>query len=182
MDLKQIEILSDAKGIKIKDLAIKADVAYSGLYRSIKENTIKASTLEKISEILEVPISVFFGVNLSSDNEINELRKENSDLKNHITSIEELLQHSKSITEMQKNLIDMVMKERTSLVNYMSAMDKISKANPDLKNNPGILEVVKLQSKEPVLMDSIKEILKHVPGAFEEFEANIKAITIPPKN
>ena len=169
MNLKQIEIISEAKGIKIKDLAERVPIAFSGLYRSIKENSIKASTLERVSEILEVPISVFFGVNSDSEKEIIELKKQ-------ISTLETLLADRQEISTLQKNMLDILMLEKKRLNIYMNALNSVAKTHTELMNHPVITEIVKLNYYDPNLMESIKDMLQDNPEALEEYKEEEKRI------
>ncbi len=95
MDFDRITKYAESKGITIKDLALKIDVAYSGLYRSIKKKSITVDTLERIAEALEVPVTVFFGITQNVDNhEIDAVKKENEML---------LLKNQLIITKLRSN-------------------------------------------------------------------------------
>ncbi len=173
MNLKQIEIISEAKGIKIKDLADKAEVAFSGLYRAIKENSIKASTLERIAEILEVPISVFFGLGSEIEKEIIDLKKENINQKNYITTLETYLEQNIEHIKQQKDLIDILVEEKKRINLYMESFEKIANANPELKNNIGVKEVVKFLDDSPEHKAILKELYKDDPAGFEEYQNKV---------
>lgn len=128
MNLKQIEIISEAKGINIRVLAEKANVAFSGLYRSIKENTIKASTLERIAEILEVPISVFFEDELGGTApavDVEKLREENDKLKNRIKELVEQLGDKRFIITKLKIEIEVLNEEKKEVISKLPLKDKM---------------------------------------------------------
>ncbi len=59
-NLKLIKKLCVDKNITIVDLSMKVGITPVGLHRIINTNSTKVDTLEKIANILEVPITVFF--------------------------------------------------------------------------------------------------------------------------
>lgn len=59
MDYKKIRELCTERGISIPQLAEKIGVSKS-FYTSLKNETLSVSTLEKIADVLEVPIGYFF--------------------------------------------------------------------------------------------------------------------------
>lgn len=59
MDYNKIKELCTARGLSIPQLAEKIGVSKS-FYTSLKNETLSVSTLEKIADVLEVPISYFF--------------------------------------------------------------------------------------------------------------------------
>lgn len=49
------------KNLSMKELVAKIGMTENGFAYSIKNKTVKLITLEKIAEVLEVPVSYFFG-------------------------------------------------------------------------------------------------------------------------
>lgn len=60
MNYSNIEIIADNKRITIPQLAERIGMTKSGLYRSIEKETVSIKTIEKISEVLGVPVTIFF--------------------------------------------------------------------------------------------------------------------------
>jgi len=88
MVYSRIEELCAERGISLIDLAKKIDISPPGLYRSIKNESMKIATMEKIAHALRVPIFDFFTPSLikaisepleedirKKENEISELKK-----------------------------------------------------------------------------------------------------------
>jgi transcriptional regulator with XRE-family HTH domain len=53
--------------ISLKDLAEKINLSEQGLHSGIKNQTLSVTNLEKISKVLNVPISKFFDDKIQSD-------------------------------------------------------------------------------------------------------------------
>ena len=176
MDLKQIKIASEAKGKNIKDLATAINVPFSGLYRSIKENTINAKTLELIAKELNIPITVFFGIELGTDNEVSELKKKIIDQQNYISAIEKYLEHSKDFAQQQKNLIDTLIEELKRLNSFLEPLLKMADDHPELKYNSGIKEITKLLQEQPEHEALIQATFKDNPKGFTEYQNKVKEI------
>lgn len=69
VNLSIIKDLATRKKISIVELAEKIGISSQGLYKAISENSTRVETLEKIAEVLQVPISTFFTTNsIVSDN------------------------------------------------------------------------------------------------------------------
>ena len=60
MNLDKIKQIAEKKGISIRKLAEVIEKTEQGLHSAIRNNTLKSIDLEKIAQILEVPISYFF--------------------------------------------------------------------------------------------------------------------------
>lgn len=65
-NLSIIRSLCENKNISLKDLAEKIGLSEHGIQRILRTNSTKIETLEKISEVLDVDITVFF-----TDSEFN---------------------------------------------------------------------------------------------------------------
>jgi len=79
----KIKALLDKKNITIQDFAIKIDKTKQTVYNYFNGKTaIDVETLQKISEVLEVPITYFFGLqNETNTKGCEEVLKENEILK-----------------------------------------------------------------------------------------------------
>jgi transcriptional regulator with XRE-family HTH domain len=60
MDYTKIEELVKSKGWTLGGLAEKIGVTRAGFYRTLEQKTMKVETLEKIAQVLDVPVSEFF--------------------------------------------------------------------------------------------------------------------------
>ena len=73
MNYELITNLCKTKNISLADLAARIGVSRSGLYRSIRDQTLTVVNLEKIAESLEVPVGVFFDIDHTTENKIHDL-------------------------------------------------------------------------------------------------------------
>lgn len=60
MNYKAIKELCDTKRISLPDLSEQVGLSKTGLYKTIANSSMKVDTLERIAEVLEVPIFIFF--------------------------------------------------------------------------------------------------------------------------
>jgi transcriptional regulator with XRE-family HTH domain len=60
MNLLRIKKKSEETGIAIRTLSAKIEMSEQNLHRCIREGRIEAGDLEKIAQVLEVPVSYFF--------------------------------------------------------------------------------------------------------------------------
>ncbi|MFB6259064.1 MAG: helix-turn-helix domain-containing protein [Flavobacteriales bacterium] len=58
---KTVKKYSKQQGVTLKELAEKVGMTETGLSRALKRKSLKVKTLERISEVLQVPIPAFFG-------------------------------------------------------------------------------------------------------------------------
>lgn len=81
--------MSTEKQITMTALAGQVGMSRGGLSTAINNKTLTIETLEKIAEVLEVPVSVFFGEDqVSNNSEIIKLKKENESLLSALQSRE----------------------------------------------------------------------------------------------
>jgi DNA-binding Xre family transcriptional regulator len=88
IDLKIKKILIE-KGVSAKELVAKIGMTENGFAYSIKNKTLKLNTLEKIAEVLGVPISSFFvedNSNKGKDSDSNSVYQKSKN-GNNISSI-----------------------------------------------------------------------------------------------
>lgn len=78
-NLQKIKVLAKEKGISINDLAEKLGVTPQAVHLMVRENSTKTDTLERIANILDVPISVFFDEKVEN---INQTQSGNGILQN----------------------------------------------------------------------------------------------------
>jgi len=60
MKYTKIEGLAKSKGLTLGGLAEKIGVTRAGFYRTLEQKTMKVETLEKIAQVLDVPVCEFF--------------------------------------------------------------------------------------------------------------------------
>lgn len=60
MNYEQIKVLCDRQRIPIKELAAKCGITEAGLHQMLRNQSMRIDILEKIAEVLSVPVSVFF--------------------------------------------------------------------------------------------------------------------------
>lgn len=79
MNLLIIKEIARKKNISLVELAKRIGMTNPALHKMISENSTKVDTLEKIAEVLEVPITFFFqelsSQDLSLSDQLNELKQ-----------------------------------------------------------------------------------------------------------
>lgn len=60
MNYDEIKVLCDRQRIPIKELAAKCGITEAGLHQMLRNQSMRIDILEKIAEVLSVPVSVFF--------------------------------------------------------------------------------------------------------------------------
>lgn len=96
MNFNKIKELCEQRNLSINDLAGKIGLSKPGLYRSIQNKTMKVDILERISEVLKVPISIFFYEGPSPE----ELKRKKDDLEKEI----EILNNIREANYLKLNL------------------------------------------------------------------------------
>lgn len=87
MDYRKIENIYSKKGLSLTGLAKKIEMSPSGLYRSIENETLQVKVLEKIADVLEVPVTVFFEEDHIDNKTARILQSENEFLKRTINTL-----------------------------------------------------------------------------------------------
>jgi transcriptional regulator with XRE-family HTH domain len=90
IDLRKIRDRANEKKMTLKELASGIGITEHGLQRIIKENTTKIDTLEKISNLLDVPISYFFTSNLTLQEKLSDAVDFNAYIIKYLKKIEDL--------------------------------------------------------------------------------------------
>lgn len=99
------------KGVALTKIAKAVGMTNAGFYRMLDGTTLKVETLQKIAEVLEVPIVLFFGIEGENANGIEALKKENAMLL--------------ELNRTYKKLITIYESESQEAGNIISAMDWI---------------------------------------------------------
>mgnify|MGYP001767211500 CR=1 FL=1 len=134
MDYSLIKRFCDEKGITLPEIAEKIGMSRAGIYSTIEHKTLKVETLEKISDVLSLPISLFFNEN-ENENFIFNLSAEINSLKNQVKERDEKI----DILNIQLAEKNKELKELTK--NYSTLMKS-------LENNQAFLELYKSISFE----------------------------------
>lgn len=58
--LQKIKVIAKERGIAINELAEQLGITPQAIHLMVRENSTKTDTLERIAQILQVPVSVFF--------------------------------------------------------------------------------------------------------------------------
>lgn len=118
MDLSRIRFLCEKREGGMKKLASDIGMSEANLHRCVNNNKIQAADLEKISSVLNVPVSSFFSgdhsVSLSNahNNQINGtgahdnthvVTADNAVLEERIKSLEALLQEKERLIQILIN-------------------------------------------------------------------------------
>ena len=60
MDYSRIKIELERKNISVRDLCDKIDITEQGLHQMIRKKSMKVEVLERISNVLKLPVSFWF--------------------------------------------------------------------------------------------------------------------------
>lgn len=129
MNLLIIKEIARKKNISLVELAKRIGMTNPALHKMISENSTKVDTLEKIAEVLEVPITFFFqelsSQDLSLSGQLNELKEKlrkkeeeyaqlskeielnieiNENLRKRVAELEDSLKMSKTLMELYKKI------------------------------------------------------------------------------
>lgn len=59
-NLQKIKVIAKERGIAINELAEQLGITPQAVHLMVRENSTKTDTLERIAQILQVPVTVFF--------------------------------------------------------------------------------------------------------------------------
>ncbi|MBN2664370.1 MAG: helix-turn-helix transcriptional regulator [Bacteroidales bacterium] len=111
MNLIKIKHTAEKKSYLLKDLSEKIGMSYQNLNRCIRENKISANDLEKISEVLEVPISYFF------EDDIKALTRETSIGNTNINCEKLQIQYNAALKEIE--YLQKQIKDKEEIINLL---------------------------------------------------------------
>ncbi len=94
MKYHKIKDLSSEKNISLKHLAVKIGLSEQGLHSSIRNETLKIDTLEKIASALGVSVCDFFDIEIPNQ---TELQKQLAEKEKYIKVLEEHIELLKDI-------------------------------------------------------------------------------------
>jgi transcriptional regulator with XRE-family HTH domain len=116
MNFNKIKIICDEKGLTVPQLAEKIGFSEAGLYQSFRKKSMKVDILEKIAQVLEVPIWVFFDLDPESGNDA--LKKVIENYQNKVLAEDAIN------TSLQKEVSDLTekLKLANQAINAMQAL------------------------------------------------------------
>lgn len=128
MNIFKIENLSNKAGISLKILANEVKMTEEILRRCITENTISANALEKIAELLKVPVNIFFNKNVIAA--LEDLESFVGDDKSIVKELSEWLRNELySLDNFIRNIIN---EENTILLGNVKISNINSNKKPDI--------------------------------------------------
>jgi transcriptional regulator with XRE-family HTH domain len=113
MDYSRIKIELDKKKMSIRDLCYKIDVTEQGLHQMIRNKSMKVEVLERISRVLDKPVSYWFSEELegvyAAVNANGSINSRNGDADANVigTQVAPTIIHQK-IDSLTKNLNEML--------------------------------------------------------------------------
>jgi transcriptional regulator with XRE-family HTH domain len=112
---KKIKSVISEKKFSAKDVAMQLGVSYQHLYRIFASESVESRYLESLSEILKVPVSVFFGFSIEDENKVEfEILRQ------------EIIQYSKQVKEYQNTLKRNTLNEQLVLEMYRYFEESLS--------------------------------------------------------
>ena len=80
MDYSRIKIELERKNISVRDLCDKIDITEQGLHQMIRKKSMKVEVLERISNVLRLPVSFWFEdtTNISNTKYVNTITNDNT--------------------------------------------------------------------------------------------------------
>ncbi len=136
MNYKKIDDLLTAKDLSFKLLAERIGVTRTGLYHTIKNKTLTVSALEKIAEVFEVPVIVFFEdenekwTKSALIDEVKKLDEENEVLWNRIDELMDTIRAKRSILRLTYTQLKSLQDSRLNEI--ISAIDE----SENFENHP----------------------------------------------
>lgn len=124
MNLEKIKILSEKKKITLTDLSSKINMSYQNLNRCIRENKMQAQDLEKICNILDVPISYFFE---QCEDETQKVAIKHNAINGNNNQIQiKLTEQSHEIEKLKKEIeyLKEIIKQKEELINLLKELKK----------------------------------------------------------
>lgn len=139
-NLNLIRTIASEKKIQLKEISEKVGLTPGGLQNIMSQNSTKIETLEKIADVLGVPVTVFF----TNENENIVLKEENQKLKEknvllheELENLNEKLKLSELKYKKLNSELDELFKEYDSVTNYKKTITEmayvvISKSYPKM--------------------------------------------------
>lgn len=104
MDLQKIKFLCERQGIGIKQLAVATGMSEPNLHRCIRLNKIQANDLEKVANVLKVPMEIFFDDSVSGVSE-----KSTTPEGDEIRFLQERVKYLEQIVQEKERLIKVLL-------------------------------------------------------------------------
>lgn len=137
MEYNKINKILTDKRLSIPQLADKIGMTKRGLYSSIENKTLTISTLEKIAEVLDVPVTVFFDEQSANWNNKDLIAKntkldiENQDLEERISELNDQLIDKKKIIKFTEKTLSEILDYHTKFTKSL-----IEKKDIKMLSNP----------------------------------------------
>jgi len=123
LDYNKLKSLIKDRGLTLLKVSSGIGLTETGFYQAIKNNTLKVRDLEKISKILELPVSSFFeepptmiiqngNINLNGKNTgsitVSEAKHEIEVLNKEIVNLKEIISGMKRELDLKDQIIDLM--------------------------------------------------------------------------
>lgn len=124
-NLQIIKSLCEQRLISIDQLGEKIGLKRGAIYKMMTENSTKIETLEKISNVLDVPVNIFFDQDTTLITNPNNPKNQNSmispeSIENLIRQNGELVKQVSEMIAMQGDLIEMQKLNAETINNFSS--------------------------------------------------------------
>jgi transcriptional regulator with XRE-family HTH domain len=157
MDVNKIRNLAVNKNINLKDLAEKIGMSEGGFHQSLKNNTLKVSVIEKIAEILQIPVFVLFEDNEIIKSEENVLQPETINKIN--TRFKKIMHHAELNQIQFAGRIGIAADRLNKIINNsidfgVEVLQGIAKAFPEIDMRWLLLGVGEMEIKQSIAAES----------------------------
>jgi len=149
---KKIKYFAKSKGLNVKELCKRIEITEQGLVYALKNNTLKVETLNKIADVLTLPIMEFFLDDVDDVANVRIEKKANDFIKNHNDLIEN--NNAKIFTNVSKAFIK-------NLITSNVDLPKI------IENNKNII-ISNVEFKK-FWIDTLKETKEEMIFSYESF-------------
>ncbi len=165
MNFNKIKSICEEKGLTIPLLADKIGLSEAGLYQSFRNQSMKVDVIEKIAEVLETPIWIFF--DLDPGSQIDALNEEIAGYKKTIENLEAKMSDINKELFVSNTMLDlshvMIETKDKLLVNY----EKLQISNEKVK---------KAEKMMPKILKSMLTLSDLVQGKIREDSPEAKKV------
>jgi transcriptional regulator with XRE-family HTH domain len=180
MNYNKIKELSTEKKINFSQLSEKIGMSRRGLYAAIENETLTIRTLEKIAEVLEVPLMAFFESQPGAFTSLNSYNKEVTDLNNiiklqeeYIAKQDKYLQQNELLVSSQQQSITLLIEKLDGFQNVSLAVEEFINANPEFKNSEFLADLRETVVNNSNVAHYLKILYKDNPEGLENFQKSI---------
>lgn len=100
MNFNKIKEIAKEKKINLSDIAIQLGMTREGFSGSLRDENLKVTALEKIAEILQVDITIFFRDEENSNSDKNEVNKQIADYIKELDYAHKLLYEKERVIQL----------------------------------------------------------------------------------